>query len=89
MIIEINYLYMIPLPFWGSGVRPICDAHNDLNIIEPGIGYTGGHWAPFKIFESYAILHAYQGLVNVGNCHQGNYDIVIPNYFEIKGCRST
>tara|TARA_R110000782_G_scaffold196841_1_gene286109 strand:- start:239 stop:1993 length:1755 start_codon:yes stop_codon:yes gene_type:complete len=73
----------IVLPFWGSGVRPICDAHNDLNIIEPGIGYAGGHWAPFKIFESYAILHAYQGLANVGNCHQGHYDIVIPNYFDL------
>ena len=36
----------IILPFWGSGVRPICDAHSDLLItIEPGIGYAGGHWA--------------------------------------------
>ena len=73
----------IVLPFWGSGVRPICDAHEDIHIIEPGIGYSGGHWAPFKVFESYAILHAYQGLANVGECHQGNYDIVIPNYFDL------
>ena len=29
----------IILPFWGHGVRPICDAHPDLTIIEPGIGY--------------------------------------------------
>jgi len=73
----------IILPFWGSGVKPICDAHKDLNIIEPGIGYAYGHWAPYKIFESYAILHAYQGLKNVGKCAQGNYDIVIPNYFDL------
>ena len=73
----------IILPFWGSGVRPICDAHPDLHIIEPGIGYAGGHWAPFKIFESYAIYHAYCGLHNVGTCAQGNYDIVIPNYFDL------
>tara|TARA_R110001632_G_scaffold55417_2_gene135696 strand:+ start:2387 stop:3538 length:1152 start_codon:yes stop_codon:yes gene_type:complete len=73
----------IILPFWGAGVRPICDAHNDLNIIEPGIGYAGGHWAPYKIFESYAIYHAYCGLKNVGACAQGNYDIVIPNYFDL------
>ena len=73
----------IVLPFWGSGVRPICNAHEDIHIIEPGIGYSGGHWAPFKVFESYAILHAYQGLANVGECRQGNYDIVIPNYFDL------
>jgi len=73
----------IILPFWGAGVRPICDAHNDLLVIEPGIGYAGGHWAQFKIFESYAIYHAYCGLNNVGTCNQSNYDIVIPNYFDL------
>jgi len=71
------------LPFWGSGVRPICDAHNDLIIVEPGIGYAGGHWARFKIFESYAIYHAYCGLDSVGTCKQDNYEVVIPNYFDL------
>ena len=70
------------LPFWGSGVRPICDAHTDLICVEPGIGYAGGHWAKWKIFESYAIYHAYCGLNNVGSCNQGWYDCVIPNYFD-------
>lgn len=73
----------IILPFWGAGVRPICDAHPDLLTIEPGIGYAGGHWAHYKIFESYAIYHAYCGLHNVGTCAQSNYDIVIPNYFDL------
>jgi len=73
----------IILPFWGGGVRPICDAHPDLITIEPGIGYAGGHWADFKVFESYAIYHAYCGLYNVGTCAQKNYDIVIPNYFDL------
>jgi len=73
----------IILPFWGAGVRPICDAHPDLITIEPGIGYAGGHWAKYKIFESYAIYHAYCGLNSVGNCQQSNYDIVIPNYFDL------
>ena len=70
------------LPFWGSGVRPICDAHPDMIVVEPGIGYAGGHWARFKVFESYAIYHAYCGLQNVGQCRQDWYDVVIPNYFD-------
>ena len=70
------------LPFWGSGVRPICDAHPDMIVVEPGIGYAGGHWARWKIFESYAIYHAYYGLTAVGTCKQDWYDAVIPNYFD-------
>lgn len=71
------------LPFWGAGVKPICDAHPDLITVEPGIGYAGGHWARFKIFESYAIYHAYYGLSSVGTCKQDWYDVVIPNYFDL------
>lgn len=71
------------LPFWGSGTRPVCDAHPDLITVEPGIGYAGGHWARWKIFESYAIYHAYYGLQAVGNCKQDWYDVVIPNYFDL------
>ena len=71
------------LPFWGAGVRPICEAHNDLIVVEPGIGYAGGHWAKWRVWESYAIYHAFCGLGNVGTCKQNNYDVVIPNYFDI------
>jgi glycosyltransferase involved in cell wall biosynthesis len=72
------------LPFWGSGVREICDAHqHDMIVVEPGIGYAGGHWARWKIFESYAIYHAYGTLNNVGTCNQDWYDVVIPNYFDL------
>ena len=70
------------LPFWGAGTRPVCDAHPDMITVEPGIGYAGGHWARFKIFESYAIYHAYYGLESVGTCKQDWYDTVIPNYFD-------
>ena len=70
------------LPFWGSGVRPVCDAHPDLITVEPGIGYAGGHWARWKIFESYAIYHAFCGMQNVGTCRQDWYETVIPNYFD-------
>jgi glycosyltransferase involved in cell wall biosynthesis len=70
------------LPFWGSGVRAICDAHNDLIVVEPGIGYAGGHWARWKVWESYAIYHAHCGLTSVDKCKQDNYSVVIPNYFD-------
>ena len=70
------------LPFWGSGVRPICDAHPDLICVEPGIGYAGGFWARWKVFESYAIYHAYCGMNRVGHCNQDWYEVVIPNYFD-------
>lgn len=71
------------LPFWGAGVKPVCDAHPDLITVEPGIGYAAGHWAQWKVFESYAIYHAYYGLTAVGNCMQSHYDTVVPNYFDI------
>ena len=71
------------LPFWGHGVRAVCDAHKDLICVEPGIGYAGGHWARWKVFESYAIYHAYCGLNAVGTCMQDWYEVVIPNYFDL------
>jgi len=71
------------LPFWGPGVRPICDAHPDLICVEPGIGYARGHWARWKVFESYAIYHAYCGLDAVSRSQQNWYEAVIPNYFDV------
>lgn len=70
------------LPFWGHGVKPVCDAHADLICVEPGIGYANGYWAKFKIFESHALLHAYMGLDSTRTCCSKNYDVVIPNYFD-------
>ena len=72
------------LPFWGSGVKPICDAHQDMIVVEPGIGYAGGHFARWKVFESYAIYHAYCGMNGVGYCNQDWYEVVIPNYFDLE-----
>jgi glycosyltransferase involved in cell wall biosynthesis len=72
------------LPFWGSGVRAICDAHeHDMIVVEPGIGYAGGHWARWKIWESYAIMHANYGMMCVGHCQSDWYNVVIPNYFDL------
>ena len=71
------------LPFWGLGNKEVCDAHSDLIIVEPGIGYPGGHFAPFKVFESYAMHSAYYGLESVTTCNEKWYDVVIPSYFDL------
>ena len=72
------------LPFWGAGVKAICDAHEqDMIVVEPGIGYAWGHWARWKIWESYAIMHAFGGMKDVATCQQDFYNTVIPNYFDL------
>lgn len=69
------------LPFWGFGVQPVCEANKDLICVEPGIGYSSGTFADWRIFVSYALMHAYVGL---DGCQKmpSWYDVVIPNYFD-------
>jgi glycosyltransferase involved in cell wall biosynthesis len=71
------------LPFWGNPMKEVCDTHNDMIVVEPGIGYAWGHFAPFKVFESYAAHSAYYNLESLRTCNQQWYDVVIPNYFNI------
>ena len=70
------------LPFWGYGHKPICDAHQDMIIVEPGIGYATGQFAQWRIYESYAIRSAIGGHEAVGLCKESFYHVVIPNYFD-------
>lgn len=69
---------------FGDWHRPVAEAHRDMIVVESGIGYPNGTFAPFKIYESYAIMHAYQG--NMAAASPSNdfwYDAVIPNAFNL------
>lgn len=73
------------LCFWGAGHRRIADAHShDMLVVEPGIGYplNAGHFARWRVYESYAILNAINGHTHVAECKEDWYHVVIPNYFD-------
>ena len=71
-------------PF-GFGHKPLADAHKDLIICEPGIGYPTGGFAPYRVFESNSILSAYQGQKAIEWAKNDFwYDTVIPNYFDLE-----
>jgi glycosyltransferase involved in cell wall biosynthesis len=68
---------------FGAHHKRIADAHPDMIICEPGIGYPGGGFAPFRVFESYSIMHAYLGLSSVATMNDKLwYNVVIPNAFD-------
>jgi glycosyltransferase involved in cell wall biosynthesis len=69
---------------FGDWHRPVALAHPDMIVVESGIGYPNGTFAPYRVFESYAIMHAYQG--NMAAASASNnfwYDVVIPNFFDL------
>lgn len=73
------------LCFWGWGHKAIADAHPDMLVVEPGIGYPGGVFAPYRVFESQSIMAAWFGMKAVqGPGSFSWYDAVIPNYFDLR-----
>ena len=68
------------LCWWGIGHQPIADAVKSLGAIavEPGIGYTAGHFAEWRAYESHAVRAVVEGAQNP----QRWYSRVIPNYFD-------
>lgn len=70
---------------FGDFHKPVADALPELITVESGIGYPNGTFAKFKIYESYAIMHAYQGnAAAISASNEFWYDAVIPNAFNLK-----
>lgn len=63
---------------WGFGHQPIAQALPNLIAVEPGIGYTSGHFSDWRAYES----HAVRNIVEGANSPQRWYSWVIPNYFD-------
>ena len=76
------------LAFFGAGHQNVCNYFDKRWYlqVEPGVGYNNV-FAPYKVFESYAIYHAITGptqhdpTTNTVN-YPSWYDAVIPNYFD-------
>ena len=66
----------IILCFFGVAQKPVCDAHSDLLCVEPSIGYPS-QFAPFKVYESYDVMHGLQGPNCVSDAQYKFYDAVI------------
>ena len=75
--------YDFILPFFGWGHKTVCDAIPDLITVEPGIGYSSGSFAKYKIYESYALMHIGGGVEACSHCRTDWYSVVIPNYFDV------
>lgn len=70
-------------PF-GAGHKAVADAFADLIVVESGIGYPSGSFAPWRVFESYAVMHVYQGQSRLNSMsNEMWYDVVIPNAFDL------
>jgi FkbM family methyltransferase len=72
----------IVLSFFGFGHKPITDAFPDLVICEPSIGYSSAY-APYKVYESYAVMHGLQGPEKISNAEYKFYDVAIPSGFDL------
>lgn len=66
---------------FGAWQKPIADAHPDLMVVEPGVGY-GGIFSPRCVFESYAWMHHVYGRQGIEDGRW--YDAVIPNFFDVQ-----
>lgn len=67
------------LLFGGFWNKRIADAHGDLIVVEPAIGYPAS-FCNFKVYPSYAFMHRF---VEDSNLQMNYYHVVIPHYFDV------
>jgi glycosyltransferase involved in cell wall biosynthesis len=68
----------------GTSHKPVADALPHLNTVEYAVGY-GGVFSKFRVFESYAWMHAVYGAQSGGDPHRIDglwFDDVIHGYLE-------
>lgn len=68
----------------GTAHQPIAGALPHMMTVEFGIGYAGT-FAKYRVFESYAWMHAIYGAATGGNAQASDglwFDDVIPSYFD-------
>lgn len=69
-------------PF-GHAHKPVADAFPDMAVVESGVGYGGGTFAPYKVYESYSVMHALYGQSRVASMfNDAWFDCVIPNAYD-------
>lgn len=69
------------LAFYGQANKATMDAHQDLFLLEPSVGYAPeAVFTPFRAFVSYSQMHYYYGLHRM-MLKPSWYDEVIPNAF--------
>ena len=67
------------LLFGGFWHKRIADAHGDLTVVEPAIGYPAS-FCNYKVYPSYAFMHRF---VEDSNLQMNYYHVVIPHYFDV------
>jgi FkbM family methyltransferase len=67
------------LLFGGFWHKRIADAHQDMIVVEPAIGYPAS-FCNYKVYPSYAFMHRF---VVDSNLQMNSYHVVIPHYFDV------
>ena len=67
------------LLFGGFWHKRIADAHPDMIVVEPAIGYPSS-FCNYKVYPSYACMHSF---VQDANLQMNSYHVVIPHYFDV------
>jgi glycosyltransferase involved in cell wall biosynthesis len=77
------------LCFWGHGHKPVADAHSDMIVVEPSIGYASQPYpncifTKYRAFDSHSMKASWYGITAVNETgHTRWTDAVIPPYFDM------